>query len=601
MKQNKYIFLWRYIRPAAWSFVAAIVSVEIATLTGMLHPQIIRAAIDCAIGKGEPHYPPLVMNLVESIGGFGYLGGHLWIMALAIVACAIVQMVFQYAFRVINTKATETMVKTMRNELYSHIQRLPYEWHTRNKTGDIIQRCTSDVETIKGFVSNQLASLLRVAVMLGFALFFMIGMNGTLTLIAMLPLPIIVGYSIYFHKIIEERFMACDENEGKLSAIAQENLTGVRVVRAFGREAHELDKFVSHNKFYTSLWVKMAHSLAFFWCASDVLSGLQLLLLMVIGVLFCINGRLTAGEYIAFIAYNGMLIWPIRELGRTISEMGKTGVSIERIRQIIVEPEERDTADAVESDMQGDIVFDHVSFGYHEGSDVLKDVSFTIPAHTTLGILGGTGSGKSTLILLLDKMYSLPEGSGTISVGGRDIRTIKTASLRKNIGVVLQESFLFSRTIAENIGIGMDELDMKQIEKAADAACLSDTISGFTDGYDTTVGERGVTLSGGQRQRTAIARCLVGSPPILIFDDSLSAVDTETDARIRAELERRFGTATVILISHRITTLSRADHILVLDKGRVSQYGTPEELRNKPGIYRQVYEAQTGLEGRAAV
>ena len=218
-----------------------------------------------------------------------------------------------------------------------------------------------------------------------------------------------------------------------------------------------------------------------------------------------------------------------------------------------------------------------------------------------IAVLGGSGSGKSTLILLLDKMYSLPEGSGTISVGGRDIRTIKTASLRKNIGVVLQESFLFSRTIAENIGIGMDELDMKQIEKAADAACLSDTISGFTDGYDTTVGERGVTLSGGQRQRTAIARCLVGSPPILIFDDSLSAVDTETDARIRAELERRFGTATVILISHRITTLSRADHILVLDKGRVSQYGSPEELRNQPGIYRQVYEAQTGLEGRAAV
>ncbi|MBR4371928.1 MAG: ABC transporter ATP-binding protein, partial [Victivallales bacterium] len=332
MKQNKYVFLWRYIRPAAWSFVAAIVSVEIATLTGMLHPQIIRAAIDCAIGKGEPNYPPFVMKLVESVGGFSYLGSHLWIMALAIVACAVVQMVFQYAFRVINTKATETMVKAMRDELYSHIQRLPYEWHTRNQTGDIIQRCTSDVETIKGFVSGQLASLLRVGVMLCFALFFMIGMNGMLTLIAMLPLIVVVVYSIYYHKIVEERFMACDENEGKLSAIAQENLTGVRVVRAFGRESHELDKFMSHNKFYTSLWVKLSHSLALFWSVSDVLSGLQLLLLMVVGILYCHAGKLTAGEYIAFIAYNGMLVWPIRELGRTISEMGKTGVSIERVR-----------------------------------------------------------------------------------------------------------------------------------------------------------------------------------------------------------------------------------------------------------------------------
>ena len=244
--------------------------------------------------------------------------------------------------------------------------------------------------------------------------------------------------------------------------------------------------------------------------------------------------------------------------------------------------------------MDGDIVFEHVSFGYEGGGEVLHDLSFTVKAGTTLGILGGTGSGKSTMMLLLDKLYALPEDGGRITIGGVDIRDIETRWLREHIGIVLQEPYLFSRTIAENIGITQPMLDLERVREAARAACLDETVEGFAKGYDTFVGERGVTLSGGQKQRAAIARTLVQDCPILIFDDSLSAVDTETDAKIRASLEARFGSATILLISHRITTLSKADRILVLEDGRIAEQGSHEELKNAGGVYGQICRIQSG-------
>ena len=401
-------------------------------------------------------------------------------------------------------------------------------------------------------------------------------------------------YSIYFHKKIHDGFMACDENEGKLSAMAQENLTGVRVVRAFGRERSEVDKFRKQNDQYTSLWENMARIMSRFWSSSDVLSGLQVMLVIVFGAYFCVRGSLTEGEYIAFITYNAQMVWPIRMLGRMISELSKAGVSIDRVFYIMNSPVEQDDPEAEEAPMDGDICFENVSFGYENSPEILHDISFTIPAGTTLGILGGTGSGKSTLMLLLDKLYLLEEGKGSITVGGRDIRKIKTEHLRRNIGMVLQEPYLFSRTIAENIGIVSPELDMEAVRAAARAASLDETITSFAQGYETMVGERGVTLSGGQKQRAAIARMLTTPTPIMIFDDSLSAVDTETDAKVRQAIRQRFGKASVILISHRITTLSSADKIIVLDRGRVAEEGTHEQLKHAGGIYQKIYEAQSG-------
>ena len=593
-KREKADLLWRFLKGSKRFFLVTVLAACVTALADMIQPQIIRAAVDCAIGGKEGDFPEFVMKLVDRIGGFAYLGQHLWIMALAVVFVAMFQVASQYAFRVYNTKASETLVKTMRDQLFSRIQRLPFSWHMKNKTGDIIQRCTSDIEIMKNFLSEQMTSIFRITILLVLSITFMVSMHPVLTLIALIPAPFVIAYSIYFHKKIHDGFMACDENEGKLSAMAQENLTGVRVVRAFGRERSEVDKFRKQNDHYTGLWENMARIMSRFWSSSDVLSGLQVMLVIVFGALFCVRGSLTEGEYIAFITYNAQMVWPIRMLGRMISELSKAGVSIDRVFYIMNSPVEADDPEAEEAPMDGDICFENVSFAYENSPEILHDISFTIPAGSTLGILGGTGSGKSTLMLLLDKLYLLEEGNGRITIGGRDIRKIKTEHLRRSIGMVLQEPYLFSRTIAENIGIVSPELDMEAVRSAARAASLDETITSFVQGYETMVGERGVTLSGGQKQRAAIARMLTTPTPIMIFDDSLSAVDTETDAKVRHAIRQRFGKASVILISHRITTLSSADKIIVLDRGRVAEEGTHEQLKRAGGIYQKIYEAQSG-------
>ena len=587
--------IWRFLRGSKRYFAIAVLSAAVTALADMIDPQIIRMAVDNALGGLEPDYSPAVMDIVARFGGFEYLGRHMWIMACAVVFVALFRVGSQYLFRVSNTKGSETLVKNMRDSLFSHIERLPFSWHMKNHTGDIIQRCTSDIDTLRNFVSEQLTSVFRITILLILSLIFMFSMNVKLAVIAFLPTPLILLYSFKFHSRIREGFLACDENEGKLSNMVQENLTGVRVVRAFGRERAEKDRFEEQNRYYTSLWVRLAKVMARYWSTQDILSGLQVLLVVVFGAVFCIRDEMTAGEYIAFISYNRTLTWPIRMLGRMISEMSKAGVSIDRIAYIINSEEERDREGASDADMSGDISFDHVSFSYDGSAEILHDVTFTMKAGTTLGILGGTGSGKSTMMLLLDKMYDLPEDCGTIRIGGTDIRDIRTAHLRRNIGMVLQEPFLFSRSLQDNIGIAEEGITLSEIRSAARDACLDDTIEGFSKGYDTFVGERGVTLSGGQKQRAAIARALTRTTPIMIFDDSLSAVDTETDAKIRASLEERFGSASIILISHRITTLSKADKVLVLDNGRIAEEGTPEELRSAGGIYQKIYEIQSGL------
>ena len=597
MKKKQTIsLLWRFLKGAKRYFLITILAAGITALADMLQPQIIRAAVDCALGGEEGDFPAFVMELVDRIGGFAYLGQHLWIMALAVLAVALVQVVSQYAFRVYNTKASETLVKTMRDQLFSHIQHLPFSWHMKNRTGDIIQRCTSDIDTTKNFLSEQLTAIFRIALLLILSITFMLSMHPLLTLIALIPTPIIIVYSFHFHNQVHDGFEACDESEGKLSAMAQENLTGVRVVRAFGQERSEIEKFGKQNDHYTSLWEKMGKTLSRFWSISDILSGVQIMLVVIFGAYFCIRGNLHSGEYIAFISYNSMMVWPIRQLGRMISELSKAGVSIDRVAYIMNSPVEQDEPDAVDAPMDGDICFEHVSFAYENSPEILHDIHFTMKAGTTLGILGGTGSGKSTLMLLLDKLYPLEEGCGRITIGGTDIRQIRTAHLRRNIGMVLQEPYLFSRTIAENIGIASPETDMEAIRAAAQAAALDESITSFTAGYDTMVGERGVTLSGGQKQRAAIARMLVNDTPIMIFDDSLSAVDTQTDAKIRQAIQQRFGKASVILISHRITTLSAADKIIVLDGGRIAEEGTHDELKTAGGIYQKIYEAQSGIQ-----
>lgn len=584
----------RFLKGSKALFILCMFCAALSALADMIIPQIIRITVDNVIG-GAPvrDLAGPVRAMLTALGGTDVLRQKLWISALGVLAVALVNAAALYGFRVVNVKASETLVKTMRDTLFSHIERLPFQWHMSHHTGDIIQRCTSDIETTRNFISEQMTSLIRIIILLVMSMAFMFSMNIPLTLIAMAPIPVIIWYSIFFHRKFRRGFEQCDENEGKLSAMAQENLTGVRVVRAFGRESYERDRFRRHNEYYTSLWVRLGRLMSFFWSSADILSGIQIMLVVVFGVLFCLRNGMTSGEYIAFLSYNGLLVWPVRQLGRMISEMSKAGVGIDRIGYIMDAEEEKDPPDALTPPMDGDIVFDHVSFAYDGSREMLHDVSFTIPAGTTLGILGGTGSGKSTLMYLLDRLYPLPQECGRITIGGTDISKIRLDHLRSQIGIVLQEPYLFSRTLRDNLGIASEDMDEETMTAAVRAACLEETVHSFSRGYDTFVGERGVTLSGGQKQRAAIARMLVRPTPVMIFDDSLSAVDTETDAKIRAELEKRFGTATIILISHRITTLSRADQVLVLDHGRVSQLGRPEELRNQPGLYQQIERIQS--------
>ncbi len=572
----------------------------LAIIFNYLMPQVIRVTVDSVIGEDPFQLPTIILNWIELVGGREYLRSNLFICAFVAMILPILSGVFNYISRITMAKSSESMITKLRNNLYHHIQRLPYSWHVKNQTGDTIQRCTADVDVIRGFVANQLLEMLRIIFLIVLSLILMFAMNIKLSLIALCFIPLIMAYSGLFYAKISKRFQAADEAEGDLSSMVQENFTGVRVVRAFGRQAYEVERFDTKNNFFSSLWIKLGYVLGAYWGVGDLASSLQVMAIIIFGIFESINGSITVGEYMLFIAYNSMLVWPVRAFGRILSEMSKTGVSLTRVSEILNEKEEHDSESAVEPSMDGDIVFDNVSFDYSGINPVLKDINFTIKAGTTFGILGGTGSGKSTLMYLIDRLYDLPQNSGKITINGVDVKNIKLDHLRKNIGFVLQEPFLFSKTIKENIGIADEHQDMHQIRYSASVAAVDDTIVDFTKGYDTIVGERGVTLSGGQKQRVAIARMLMQKSPIMIFDDSLSAVDSETDAKTRSALKTNTGDSTVILISHRITTLMHADQIIVLDDGKVSQKGTHDELAVQEGIYKQIYEIQGTIESELA-
>jgi ATP-binding cassette subfamily B protein len=373
-------------------------------------------------------------------------------------------------------------------------------------------------------------------------------------------------------------------------------LTGVRVVRAFGRERYEQDKFDEKNNRYTKKWIDLGYTLGVYWGVGDIVCALQLLAVVVAGAIMAANGKISLGTFIVFISYTQTIGAPVRQLGRTLSEMSKTGVSLKRIKDILDAPAEKELPTEEKPDMSGDIVFDNVSFSYGD-KQVLDNVSFTVRRGQTLGILGPTGAGKSTVTYLLNRLYELPEGSGSISVNGVDIRNINRYYLRRNIGLVLQEPFLFSTTIFENIDMAAGTGDIDKVRHAAERACVDDSIMAFADGYDTLVGERGVTLSGGQKQRVALARTFMTHSPIMVFDDSMSNLDMQTDERIRRTLRNSAGNATVIIISHRINTLMTADNIIVLSEGKIVQSGSHQQLLEQDGIYRRTYEIQRGNGG----
>lgn len=590
----------RYLRPVAWLFALGLLMSLFSQVFNALIPQIVRVTVDSVLGTEKPQLPAALAGAlpIEALRADPAMA-LVWA-AGAVVLFAVLRGFAIFGQRLFLARGSEGFVKGIRDELFSHIQRLPFAWHTAHQTGEMIQRCTSDVEVVRTFVCTQLVEVIRTVILVAVYLYAMFSMNVKLSLVSLAFIPVVALSSGLFYGRIAARFKVADEAEGELTTMVQENLTGVRVVRAFGRESFELGKFNEKNDRFSELWIKLGRVLAVYWASGTLLTCLQVMVILILGVVEAVRGELTLGGFLAFVSYNSTLAWPVRSLGRVLADMSKAGVSMDRVAYILRAEEERELPGAAEAPMDGDIVFSHVSFGY-EGQEVLRDVSFTVPAGSTFAILGGTGSGKSTLVHLLDRLYDLGEGQGEITIGGRDIRLIERGYLRRNIGLVLQEPFLFSRTIRENIAAPRPGAAEAEIRRAATIACVDEAVTEFPDGYDTLVGERGVTLSGGQKQRVAIARMLISGAPVMVFDDSLSAVDSETDAKIRAALRESLGRATVILISHRITTLMQAERILVLENGQVSDIGTHEELISRPGIYREIYDIQMSSDDRRLI
>lgn len=574
-----------------WALIATIMMVIIGFLTPLLLSEI----VDSILGSEPFTMPDFLMNPINDLGGRDFLRQNLWIPALALILMNIVNGVFTFIKGRSSAIASENIARKLRNDLYRHLQHLPFAYHVKAQAGELIQRCTSDVDTIRRFLAVQVMEVVNTVLMVVIAMSILLPRSVPITLYSLILVPPLFCFATWFFKMVHKSFEVADEADGVLNAVLQENLSGVRVVRAFGQQEREVEKFDRVNNDLRKKNLRLNELLAIYWGGGDAISMTQTLLTLVVCIIYACNGWITVGTLIVFTSTLGMLLFPIRQLGRTLSDAGKAMVSMKRVQAILHEEAEPDEPNALKPDLHGDIVFDHVSFAYPDDNVlVLRDVSFTIPAGKTAAVLGGTGSGKSTMMYLLQRLYA--PTSGKITIGGVDIQQIDRKYLRAHVGLILQEPFLYSKSIRENVGITAPEQEAERIEHAADIASASGFIAKADKGWETVVGERGVTLSGGQKQRIAIARTLLKDNNILIFDDSLSAVDTETDAQIRAALRHEQKDVTTLIISHRVTTLSQADLILVLENGQITQQGTHAELCSQPGLYQRINSIQNALE-----
>lgn len=574
-----------------WALIATIMMVIIGFLTPLLLSEI----VDSILGSEPFTMPDFLMNPINALGGRDFLRQNLWIPALALILMNAVNGVFTFIKGRSSAIASENIARKLRNDLYRHLQHLPFAYHVKAQAGELIQRCTSDVDTIRRFLAVQVMEVVNTVLMVVIAMSILLPRSVPITLYSLILVPPLFCFATWFFKMVHKSFEVADEADGVLNAVLQENLSGVRVVRAFGQQEREVEKFDRVNNDLRKKNLRLNELLAIYWGGGDAISMTQTLLTLVVCIIYACNGWITVGTLIVFTSTLGMLLFPIRQLGRTLSDTGKAMVSMKRVQAILHEEAEPDEPNALKPDLHGDIVFDHVSFAYPDDNvPVLRDVSFTIPAGKTAAVLGGTGSGKSTMMYLLQRLYT--PTSGKITIGGVDIQQIDRKYLRAHVGLILQEPFLYSKSIWENVGITAPEQEAERIEHAADIASASGFIAKADKGWETVVGERGVTLSGGQKQRIAIARTLLKANNILIFDDSLSAVDTETDAQIRAALRHEQKDVTTLIISHRVTTLSQADLILVLENGQITQQGTHAELCSQPGLYQRINSIQNALE-----
>ena len=575
---NRLVGLWRMMSGYHWAYLGAAISVGLAAIGQTAFYYLIRYLIDDILGK------PNAMSRIPAV-------------AIGFIGLALIQGTFTYLSGRLAAQTAEGVAVRLRNYLFDQLQRLTFTYHDKTQTGELIQRATSDVDALRRFYNDQAIGIGRIVLLFAVNVGALMTLNVGLALASVATIPLIVLTSIFFFKKVTKAYELFQEQEAKLSTTLQENLTGVRVVKAFARQSFERGKFEGDNREKYRRGRRLLFMHAFFWPASDILCGFQMLLGFYLGARMAIDGVITPGTYLAFAGILVWVIWPIRNLGRLVVQMSTGLVSFGRVLEVIKQEREPLLEGSYHPAgyVQGEIVFDHVSFAYEGGAAVLHDISFVARPGQIIALLGSTGSGKSSLVSLLPRFYEYTDGK--ITLDGTELKEYPRAYLRQQIGIVEQEPFLFSRSIRDNItyGVGRQVTD-EEVVAAAQAAAVHESILKFPEKYDTLVGEKGVTLSGGQKQRVAIARTLLKNPRILILDDATSSVDTETEAAIRGAMKRLMSGRTTFVIAHRIQSVMNADLILVLDKGAVVQQGTHNELMSRPGPYRRIYDLQALIE-----
>ena len=579
LSKNRLTGMWRLLHGFRWYYLGATFCQAISALAKTGTFFLLRYFIDQVLGQGK----------------FNVL---IW-MALGFIGMAATEGSFSFLTGRLAAKTAEGLTQRLRNYMYDHIQRLSFAYHAQTKTGELIERCTSDIDAVRTFFSDQAIGVGRIILLFVINFVAIWNLSWKLAFVSIVIAPVIVLVSAFFFKRISKVYEAYQEQEATLQTTLQENLTGVRVVKAFARQDYERNKFEKDNweKFLRGRRLTLMHTT--FWPVTDTICSIQLITGLIIAGLFVISKSITIGDYMAYAGMLMYLIWPMRNLGRLIVQASSGLVSYNRVMEIV----RQDQEPLFEGDylpkesVKGDVTFKEVSFAYTDAPEtpVLKNISFHCESGRAVALLGSTGSGKTTLVNLLPRFYDYT--SGSLTLDGIELNRYPRHFLRQQIGIVEQEPFLFSRSIRENItyGVGRDIPD-EEVEAAARAAAIHDVILTFPDGYKTLVGEKGVTLSGGQKQRVAIARTLLKNPRILILDDSTSSVDIETEAEIRQALEHLMKNRTTFIIAHRIQSVMNADLILVIDKGGIVQTGSHDELVTQPGIYRQIYDIQTRIE-----
>jgi ATP-binding cassette, subfamily B, bacterial len=578
ISKNRLVGLWRMMTGFRLTYLGATISIGIAALSKTTTYLLLRYLVDDVLGQGR-------------------YGNVLIFVALGFLGLAVLEGGFSFMSGRLASKTAEGITRRLRNYLFDHIQRLSFAYHSQTPTGELIERSTSDVEAIRRFYSDQAINIGRITLLFTINFITLVELNLKLALISIIVIPFVSIAAFFFFKRISKTYERYQEQEAILSTTLQENLTGVRVVKAFARQDFEKSKFEKDNFEKYQRGKKLARLHSIFWPTTDTLCGIQMLTGFMVGALMAINGTITVGTYMA---YAGLVVWiifPMRNLGRLISQMSTGLVSYSRVMDIIKHDRESLMIGNHQDGkaIRGAIEFKQVKFEYEPGVAVLNDVSFNCEPGQVVALLGSTGSGKTSLVNLLPRFYDVT--GGEIILDGVDIRNYPRHFLRRQIGIVEQEPFLFSRSIRENITYGaLREVSQAEIEAAANSAAIHDVIKTFPNGYDTMVGEKGVTLSGGQKQRVAIARTLIKNPRILILDDSTSSVDTETEFAIRQALNLLMKNRTTFIIAHRIQSILNAHLILVFDRGKVVQSGNHEQLMMQDGIYRKIFQIQTRIE-----